>query len=90
MTGGVTTHGGRSQWLPPAELGVTGGVTTQGGRLYRLDGQQPLDDVDEETEAQNIRDIKEQEVYFGELPIMTDSGTFIKIYFVRTPTCDHN
>jgi len=34
-------------------------------------------DVDEETEAQNIRDIKEQEVYFGELPIMTENGTFI-------------
>ena len=34
-------------------------------------------DMDEETEAQNIRDIKEQEVYFGELPIMTETGTFI-------------
>jgi DNA-directed RNA polymerase subunit beta len=34
-------------------------------------------DIDEETESQNIRDIKEQEVYFGELPIMTESGTFI-------------
>jgi DNA-directed RNA polymerase subunit beta len=34
-------------------------------------------DVDEETESQNIRDIKEQEVYFGELPIMTEQGTFI-------------
>jgi DNA-directed RNA polymerase subunit beta len=34
-------------------------------------------DVDEETESQNIRDIKEQEVYFGELPIMTENGTFI-------------
>ena len=34
-------------------------------------------DVDEDTESQNIRDIKEQEVYFGELPIMTESGTFI-------------
>jgi len=34
-------------------------------------------DVDEETSSQNIRDIKEQEVYFGELPIMTENGTFI-------------
>ena len=34
-------------------------------------------DIDEETESQNIRDIKEQEVYFGELPIMTENGTFI-------------
>jgi DNA-directed RNA polymerase subunit beta len=24
-----------------------------------------------------VRDIKEQEVYFGELPLMTDTGTFI-------------
>jgi DNA-directed RNA polymerase subunit beta len=27
--------------------------------------------------AQSIRDVKEQEVYFGEIPIMTDNGTFI-------------
>ena len=27
--------------------------------------------------AQAIRDVKEQEVYFGEIPIMTDNGTFI-------------
>ena len=27
--------------------------------------------------TRNIRDIKEQEVYFGELPLMTDHGTFI-------------
>jgi DNA-directed RNA polymerase subunit beta len=26
---------------------------------------------------QSIRDVKEQEVYFGEIPIMTDQGTFI-------------
>ena len=26
---------------------------------------------------QTIRDVKEQEVYFGEIPIMTDNGTFI-------------
>ena len=27
--------------------------------------------------SQSIRDVKEQEVYFGEIPIMTDNGTFI-------------
>jgi DNA-directed RNA polymerase subunit beta len=27
--------------------------------------------------AQTIRDVKEQEVYFGEIPIMTEQGTFI-------------
>src|SRR5258706_183978 len=34
-------------------------------------------DVNEETRSQSIRDVKEQEVYFGEIPLMTDNGTFI-------------
>ncbi len=34
-------------------------------------------DVDEATETRSIRDVKEQEVYFGEIPMMTDNGTFI-------------
>ncbi len=34
-------------------------------------------DKDEETGTKSIRDVKEQEVYFGEIPIMTDKGTFI-------------
>ncbi|MBF0492036.1 MAG: DNA-directed RNA polymerase subunit beta [Deltaproteobacteria bacterium] len=34
-------------------------------------------DVDEDTGARSIRDVKEQEVYFGEIPLMTDTGTFI-------------
>ncbi len=34
-------------------------------------------DINEETGHQSIRDVKEQEVYFGELPLMTDEGTFI-------------
>ncbi len=34
-------------------------------------------DVESDTGAQSIRDIKEQEVYFGELPLMTENGTFI-------------
>ncbi|MBI5492077.1 MAG: DNA-directed RNA polymerase subunit beta [Deltaproteobacteria bacterium] len=34
-------------------------------------------DRDLETGAQSIRDIKEQEVYFGEIPLMTDNGSFI-------------
>jgi len=28
-------------------------------------------------ETKNIRDIKEQEVYFGEIPLMTENGTFV-------------
>lgn len=34
-------------------------------------------DVDEDTGARSIRDIKEQEVYIGDIPLMTDNGTFI-------------
>src|SRR5688572_4205331 len=34
-------------------------------------------DKDPETQARTIRDIKEQEVYFGDIPLMTDNGTFI-------------
>ncbi len=36
-------------------------------------------EVDEEERKgrQRVRDIKEQEVYFGEIPLMTDKGTFI-------------
>ena len=32
---------------------------------------------DPDTGAKTIRDIKEQEVYFGDIPLMTDNGTFI-------------
>jgi DNA-directed RNA polymerase subunit beta len=34
-------------------------------------------DVDKDTGAKHIRDIKEQEIYFGTIPLMTDNGTFI-------------
>jgi DNA-directed RNA polymerase subunit beta len=34
-------------------------------------------DKDPETETLSIRDIKEEEVFFGEIPLMTDNGTFI-------------
>ena len=34
-------------------------------------------DIDKDTGVTNIRDIKEQEIYFGTIPLMTDSGTFI-------------
>jgi len=34
-------------------------------------------DVNEETKAKNIKAVKEQEVYFGEIPLMTENGTFI-------------
>ena len=34
-------------------------------------------EVDEETESRSIRDVKEQEVYLGEIPLMTANGSFI-------------
>jgi DNA-directed RNA polymerase subunit beta len=34
-------------------------------------------DVEEETGARSIRDIKEQDVYMGDMPLMTANGTFI-------------
>ncbi|MBL1405224.1 MAG: DNA-directed RNA polymerase subunit beta [Hyphomicrobiales bacterium] len=34
-------------------------------------------DIDEDTGAKSIRDIKEQDVYMGDMPLMTDSGTFV-------------
>ncbi len=34
-------------------------------------------DKDPETGARTIRDIKEQEVFFGDIPLMTQNGTFI-------------
>src|SRR4249920_1280609 len=34
-------------------------------------------DTNEETGSQSIRDVKEQKVYFGDIPIMTENGTFI-------------
>ncbi len=34
-------------------------------------------DIDEETGARSIRDIKEQVVYMGDMPLMTENGTFV-------------
>jgi DNA-directed RNA polymerase subunit beta len=34
-------------------------------------------DKDPDTGAKNIRDIKEQEVFFGDIPLMTENGTFV-------------
>ena len=34
-------------------------------------------DVDDESGSRTIRDIKEQDIYFGTLPLMTEKGTFI-------------
>ncbi|CCH50524.1 DNA-directed RNA polymerase subunit beta [Pseudodesulfovibrio piezophilus] len=34
-------------------------------------------DVDEETGNRTIRDIKEQDIYFGTIPLMTEKGTYV-------------
>lgn len=34
-------------------------------------------DVDEDTGARSVKDIKEQDVYMGDMPLMTDNGTFV-------------
>ncbi len=34
-------------------------------------------DIDETTHARSIRDVKEQEVYVGDMPLMTEEATFI-------------
>jgi DNA-directed RNA polymerase subunit beta len=34
-------------------------------------------DIDDENETRSIKDVKEQDVYMGDLPLMTDNGTFI-------------
>ena len=34
-------------------------------------------DIDEDNETRSIKDVKEQDVYMGDLPLMTDNGTFI-------------
>jgi DNA-directed RNA polymerase subunit beta len=34
-------------------------------------------DVDEETGAKSVKDIKEQDVYMGDIPLMTNNGTFV-------------
>ena len=34
-------------------------------------------EVDEDTQAKSVKDIKEQDVYMGDLPFMTENGTFV-------------
>src|ERR687883_872189 len=34
-------------------------------------------DIDEDTGSRSIRDIKEQDVYMGDMPLMTENGTFV-------------
>src|SRR5213079_2546001 len=45
--------------------------------FVRYELETPKCDVDEDTGSRSIRDIKEQDVYMGDMPLMTRNGTFI-------------
>jgi len=47
------------------------------GDPLRIMVQLVVSERDEETSEIRIRDVKEQKVYLGEIPLMTDKGTFI-------------
>src|SRR3990170_1591335 len=34
-------------------------------------------EIDPDTQAKSVKDIKEQDVYMGDMPLMTDNGTFV-------------
>ena len=34
-------------------------------------------DIDEDTGAKSVKDIKEQDVFMGDMPLMTPNGTFV-------------
>ena len=34
-------------------------------------------DIEEETGSRSVRDVKEQDVFMGDMPLMTDKGTFV-------------
>ena len=45
--------------------------------LMRTEFRLEVYDIDPETGEKSIRDIKQNDVYFGEIPLMTNNGTFI-------------
>jgi DNA-directed RNA polymerase subunit beta len=45
--------------------------------LMRVEFRLEVFDVDPDTNERSIRDIKQNDVYFGEIPLMTQNGTFI-------------
>jgi DNA-directed RNA polymerase subunit beta len=45
--------------------------------LMRVEFRLEIYEVDPETNEKSIRDIKQNDVYFGEIPLMTNNGTFI-------------
>ncbi len=47
------------------------------GSALRVTMRLEVWDIDEDTEAKTLRDIKEQDVYMGDIPLMTKNGTFV-------------
>jgi len=45
--------------------------------VWETSGERPARGKSTPPASQTIRDVKEQEVYFGEIPVMTENGTFI-------------
>ncbi|MBQ7456357.1 MAG: DNA-directed RNA polymerase subunit beta [Desulfovibrio sp.] len=54
---------------------ITKGLTYEAP--LRIHVRLVLYDVDEQTNTKTPRDIKEQDIYFGTIPLMTEKGTFI-------------
>ena len=60
-------------------LPVTADECRERGMTYAVPARMTfrLVTVDDEDGERRVRDVKEEELYFGELPLMTDTGTFI-------------
>ncbi len=47
------------------------------GSLLKITLNLIIREIDEETGVSSVKDIKEQEVYLGDMPLMTNKGTFV-------------
>src|ERR1700712_723899 len=56
---------------------ITDFSNTASLEFVKYEFEAPTYDVDEETGARSVKDIKEQDVYMGDMPFMTMNGTFI-------------
>ena len=47
------------------------------GSLLKVTLNLIIREIDEETGVTSVKDIKEQDVYLGDMPLMTSKGTFV-------------
>ena len=47
------------------------------GSLLKVTLNLIVEEIDEETGVSSVKDIKEQDVYLGDMPLMTNKGTFV-------------